>query len=235
VPLERGPIRQSRRRDHPTEPLPRPTGSPRTDARLERLENSPFWHTDPEQAAAALPEERATRAGTRRRGRRRPGRPVGSLVALITLALLAAFFGWVSAEPFWLAMGHGDRGYATTAHCTGDGVTQRCTGRFAAADGRYTISQVTLLGVGPSERVPGTVAPARMVSPDSRRVYLGDTSPLLQLRWLLGFTLVLFCGYAIAGITGARRLETGRARRGAVLASLAGPLLLLAGFLIAAY
>jgi len=46
---------------------------------------------------------------------------------------------------------------------------------------------------------------------------------------------VLFCGYAIAGVTGARRLETGRARRGAVLASLAGPVLLLAGFLIAAF
>ncbi len=235
VPLERGPIRQSRGRSHPTEPLPRPTGSPRTDARLERLENSPFWQTDPEQATEALPEDRPTHTGTRRRGRRQPGRPVGSLLALIVLGLLAAFFGWVSAEPFWLAMGHGDRGYATTTHCTGNGITQRCTGRFAAADGGYTISRVTLLGVGPAERVPGTVAPARMVSPDSSRAYLGDTSPLLQLRWLLGFTLVLFCGYAIAGITGARRLETGRARRGAVLASLTGPLLLLAGFLIAAY
>ena len=48
------------------------------------------------------------------------------------------------------------------------------------------------------EAALGTVAPARMVSPDSRRAYLGDTGPLLQLRWLLGFTLVLFCGYAIA-------------------------------------
>jgi hypothetical protein len=97
------------------------------------------------------------------------------------------------------------------------------------------VARVTLLGVGPAERVPGSVAPARMVSRDSTRVYLGDPSPLLQLRWTLGFVLVLFCGYAIAGLTGARRLATGRARRGAVLACLAGPVLMLAGFLIAAY
>ena len=63
----------------------------------------------------------------------------------------------------------------------------------------------------------------------------GTRDILGRLQRELGFTLVLFCGYAIAGITGARRLETGRARRGAVLASLAGPLLLLAGFLIATY
>jgi hypothetical protein len=132
-------------------------------------------------------------------------------------------------------MGHGDRGYATVTSCTSSGVTQHCAGRFAAADGRYTISRVTLLGVGPGHRVPGTISPARMVSADSPRAYLGNTSPLLQMRWLLGFILVLFCGYAIAGVTGARRLETKRARRGAVLASLAGPVLLLLGFLISAY
>jgi hypothetical protein len=114
-------------------------------------------------------------------------------------------------------------------------VTQRCTGRFTAADGGFTVNRVTLLGVEPDARAPGSDAPARMVSRDSQRAYLGETSLLLQLRWLLGFALVLICGYAIAGVTGARRLDTGRARRGAVLASLAGPVLLLAGFLIAAY
>jgi hypothetical protein len=240
VPLDRGPLpgltRQSRGRNHPTEPLPRATGSPRTDARLERVENSPFWHTDPEQAVEPPPTPgRPAHAAARRRAQPGGRRPVGALLALISLGLVSAFFAWVSAEPFWLAIGHGDRGYVTTTQCTGSGVTQRCVGRFAAADGGFTVARVTLLGVGPGERVPGTVAPARMVSRDSHRAYLGDTSPLLQLRWLLGFALVLFCGYAIAALTGARRLETGRARRGAVLASLAGPLLLLAGFLIAAY
>ncbi|WP_213013951.1 hypothetical protein, partial [Paractinoplanes toevensis] len=227
--------------DRPTEPLPPlplPTGVPEVDARLERLENSPFWQSDHEQKLAEpQPVDRPAHAAGRRGGRpsahRQP--PVAALASLVALGLLAAFFAWVSAEPFWLAMGHGDRGYATTTHCTSSGVTQHCTGRFASADGGFTISKVTLLGVGPGERVPGTVSPARMVSPDSPRAYLGDTSPLLQLRWLLGFALVLLCGYVIAGVTRARRLETGRARRGAVLASLAGPVLLLIGFLIGAY
>ena len=238
VPLDRpmpGLTRQSRGRHHPTEPLPPATGSPHTDARLEKLENSPFWTTDPEKAVEPPPVEKPARAAARRRSHRSDRRPVRSMIALVVLALVAAFFAWVSAEPFWLAVGHGEGGIATTTHCTGSGVTQRCAGRFAAADGGFAVARVTLLGVGPAERVPGTVAPARMVSRDSTRAYLGDPSPLLQLRWTLGFILVMFCGYAIAGLTGARRLTTGRARRGAVLASLAGPVLLLAGFLIAAY
>ena len=86
-----------------------------------------------------------------------------------------------------------------------------------------------------NSRNPGAYTPARMVSPDSRQAYIGGTGMLLQLRWLLGFGLVLLCGYVIAAVTGARRLETPRARRGAVLLSLAGPLALLAGFLTAAY
>ncbi|GIE99185.1 hypothetical protein [Paractinoplanes rishiriensis] len=242
VPIERTPVPpvppvlapQRHNRNRPTEPLPPLTGSPRTDARLERLENHPFWNADPE-ATEPPPTERPAHALPRRRPGRVTRQPVGALLALIVLSLVSAFFAWVSAEPFWLSMGHGERGYATTTQCTGSGVGQRCVGRFAAADGGFTVARVTLLGVGPGERVAGTVSPARMVSRDSHRSYLGDTSPLLQLRWLLGFTLVLFCGYAIAGVTGARRLETGRARRGAVLASLAGPLLLLGGFLIAAW
>ncbi|MFD0519870.1 hypothetical protein [Paractinoplanes durhamensis] len=245
APTDRGPApsvaRQSRRDAYrPTEPLPPlppPTGSPEVDARLERLENSPFWHTDPEKLPEPELDIRPAHAAGRR-GRRsgKKGKPpVAALVSLIALGLLSAFFSWVSAEPFWLAMGHGDRGYATTAHCTSSGVTQHCNGRFAAADGGFTISKVTLLGVGPGQRVPGTVSPARMVSADSPRAYLGETTPLLQLRWLLGFALVLLCGYVIAGVTGARRLETGRARRGAVLASLAGPVLLLVGFLIGSF
>ena len=217
----------------PAEPLPRPTGRPDTDARLDRLENHPFWRNDPESADPAAP--RAGRPGVRHPAPPSPRRTVASLIALIALGLLASFFAWVSAEPFWLALGHGDKGYATVTRCSGDGVTQHCEGRFAAADGGFTITRVTLLGVGPGERVPGTIASARMISPDSPRAYLGDTSPLLQLRWLLGFVLILFCGYTIAGVTGARRLPTGRHRRTAVLASLAGPLLLLGGFLIAAY
>jgi hypothetical protein len=91
---------------------------------------------------------------------------------------------------------------------------------------------VTLLGVGPDGRTPGAQAPARMVSRDSGQAYIGETGILVQLRWVLGFALVLLCGLGIAGLTGAWRLETARARRSALLLSLAGPVLLLAGFLL---
>ncbi len=241
VPLERRAVpgsRQAPPSSRPTEPLPPPTGSPATDARLEKLENSPFWR-DPVDDTLEVPPPAPgahTAVRTHRSRSRRAGRlPVSAQISLVTLGLLAAFFGWVSAEPFWLAVGHGDRGYATTAQCSSSGVTQRCTGQFASADGRYAVSRVVLLGVEPGGRAPGSTAEARMVSPDSRQAYLGSTPPLLHLRWILGFTLVLVCGYAVAGLTGARRLENSRARRGAVLLSLAGPVTLLAGFLIAAY
>lgn len=246
VTIDRGPV--------PGQPaggesrLVRATPAALDPVRAERMENSPFWLSDEERAAAGStwpPAQTghgetpgavdALRGQPPRRSPRTPRRPTSGLPGLVALALVAAFFGWVSAEPFWLAVGHGDRGTATVARCTGDGVTQRCTGAFAAADGRFTVDRVTLLGVEPAGRSAGAVTPARMVSPDSRQAYVGATGLLLHLRWVLGFVLVLLCGYGIAGLTGARRLETARARRAAVLTSLAGPLVLLGGFLGAAY
>ncbi|MGX6606916.1 hypothetical protein ACWKSP_33035 [Micromonosporaceae bacterium Da 78-11] len=241
VPLERGPVPGQppggRSWLHTAEPLPRPTGSPETDARLEKLENSPFWLSEQERAAApaGLDIPAHTALGSRRSPRHANPRPAAALFGLLVLAMVATFFAWVSAEPFWLAVGHGDPGYATTAHCTGSGVTQRCTGQFAAADGGFSVSRVTLLGVAAEQRADGTITTARMVGPQSRQAYLGDNGVLVQLRWIIGFVLVLLCGYGIAGLTGARRLETARARRGAVLVSLAGPVVLLGGFLLAAY
>ncbi|MET0426495.1 MAG: hypothetical protein ABW046_21690 [Actinoplanes sp.] len=220
-----------------TEPLPPLTGQPGVDSRLEKLENSPFWQDGHEEALLAPRPDRPGHSGPRsHRIRRPPGRrPLSAHVTMVTLGLIAAFFAWVSAEPFWLAAGHGDNGYATVARCTGDGLSQRCHGRFSEGEGRYTIARVTLLGVDASTRAPGTMVPARMVSPDSRQAYLGDTGWLVQLRWLLGFALVLVCGYGIAGATGARRMPHPRVRRAAILVSLAGPVALLAGFLIATY
>ncbi|BEL11281.1 hypothetical protein Q0Z83_094720 [Actinoplanes sichuanensis] len=192
----------------------------------ERLANSPFWMSE-EERDAADPEPAA---------RHRPmpaDRPLAPLLYLILLSLVAAFFGWVSAEPFWLAVGHGDRGYATTTRCHGSGLTQRCIGQFAA-DG-FSVTTVTLLGVDGDGRQPGAVTPARMVSPGSDQAYTASDGSLMHLRWGLGFLLVLVCGYGIAETTGARRLPSRPARRGATIASFLGPILMLGGFLVAAY
>lgn len=239
-------------RDRPTVALPGQAvagtsrlGKAADEAKRERLENHPFWRseeerkTEEERAAWPAPEVRerlATGAGRPpARKPRNPRGPAAGLLGLVALALIAAFFSWVSAEPFWLSAGHGDSGVATVSQCTGDGVTLRCRGSFAAGDGSFAIEEVTLLGVDAGSRNTGAHTPARMVSPDSRQAYVGGPGVLLYLRWTLGFALVVLCGYAIAGMTGARRLETAKARRNAVLISLAGPILLLVGFLAAAY
>ncbi|GIF08776.1 hypothetical protein [Actinoplanes siamensis] len=215
----------------PLPPLPEGGVSPATAGRLARVENSPFWAADEARIAA----EARLDEGPGRRRRPPVTRPVTAMLSLIGLGLVAAFFGWVSAEPFWLAMGHGDRGYATTTSCHGDGLTQRCTGRFASSDGRITAGRVVLLGISGAAREPGAVSGARMVGPGSAQAYAAPPGLLMHLRWVLGFLLVLICGYGIAGATGARHLESPSARRTALLGSLAGPVLLLAGFLIAAY
>ncbi|MEU8615840.1 hypothetical protein AB0C29_48450, partial [Actinoplanes sp. NPDC048791] len=204
------------------------------------LETSPFWKAEEERRALSAPPAEAPEKATevRPRARRRapePRRPAAGLFGLLALGLIAAFFAWVSAEPFWLAVGHGDRGSATVTRCTGSGVSQRCTGQFTAANGTYRVDRLALFGIEPTQRVPGTSAPARMVSSDSRQAYVGDTGVLVHLRWALSFVLVLLCGLGIAALTGVRRLETARARRGALLVSLAGPLVLLAGFLYVTY
>ncbi|HEY7272936.1 MAG TPA: hypothetical protein VH502_09400 [Actinoplanes sp.] len=235
-------------RNRPTVPLDRGRAAGRDpaelDVKLSRIEESPFWLTEEERSAATNPApatgtpvaEPVNRPGGRvRRTGRSPRRAAPGLVGLVALALIATFFSWVSAEPFWLAVGHGDRGTATVARCIGSGVTQRCTGSFAATDGAFAVQKVTVLGVDPAHRAPGSTAAARMVDPHSRQAYVGNTGLLVHLRWVLGFVLVLLCGIGIAGLTGTRRLETLRARRTALLMSLAGPLILLAGFLAAAF
>ncbi|WP_308718189.1 hypothetical protein [Phytohabitans maris] len=203
----------------------------------------------PDRAAAAEPEERPfwmpvqeMPRGSRRppvRGRpgrppKSPRRPAAGLLALLVFALLATFFAWVSAEPLWLAVGHGDQGTATVTECTGDGVSQRCLGEFMAADGAFTAERVRLLGVGDRDGAGTTVA-ARMVGSDSGRAYVDVASTVLHLRWGLGMGLVVLCGIGIVWATGSLRLETRRARRRATLAGLAGPLLVAAAFLAATF
>lgn len=177
---------------------------------------------------------RSTLAKGRSRPARQPRRTGPALVALVLLSLVASFFGWVSAEPLWLAAGHGDRGTATIDRCVGSGIGQRCTGRFTAERGG-SATGVALLGVPGHQRRPGTALPARMVDRDSRQAYVGEDGLVLHVRWATGLALVLLCGAGIAWASGAARLENRRARRRAILISLAGPLLLALGFLAAAW
>jgi hypothetical protein len=203
------------------------------------LETSPFWQGQEERPPDAAWPSQATReklaSGGKPRKPKEPRKPATGLVALLALGFVAAFFSWVSAEPFWLAVGHGTPGTVTVAQCSGEGVTQRCGGTFVPRGGAYAVQDIALLGVQENQRAAGSVLPARMVSQTSRQAYAGETGLLVQLRWVLGFLLVVLCGFAIAGLTGAGRLETARARRSALMISLAGPLVLLAGFLVISF
>lgn len=174
-------------------------------------------------------------------GQRRPPRPpkpqrhpaVG-LAGSIALTLVASFFAWVSAEPMWLAFGHGQRGAATVTACTGSGLGQQCRGEFAPADGSYTAWDIRLAGIGADERAAGSRVPARMVGPHGSTAYAGTGTGPLHLRWSLGLVMILLCGAGIGWASGALRLPDRRSRRGASLLSLAGPLLIAAAFLVAA-
>jgi hypothetical protein len=163
-----------------------------------------------------------------------PRRPAFGLAALVVLGLVAAFFAWVSAEPLWLAMGHGERGTATVTHCSTKGVSYQCAA-FTAAGGRYVVENVALFGTDREHRPKqGTSMPAEMVSQRSDRAYVVDALGL-NLRSGIGLGLVLLCGLGIAWATGALRLDDPRSRRRAFLACVGAPLLLTLGFLAATW
>jgi hypothetical protein len=153
--------------------------------------------------------------------------------ALIVLGLVAAFVAWVSAEPIWLALGHGERGTATATQCFLEGVPYECV-TFTAAGGRYVAEDVTLVGTEHRSLQPGTSVSAEMVSPRSSRAYAVDTTGLL-LRSAAGLVVLLLCGLGAVWATGATRLEPPATRRPAFLACLGAPLLLTLGFLAAAW
>lgn len=152
-------------------------------------------------------------------------RPVVGLPLLVLLSLLALFVAWVSAEPFWLAVGHHDAGAVEVTRCTGSGeLGTRCVGTFSTQDRRYAVDLATVTGAAAEDRKVGRTLPARMVSEDGRIAYAGDVRGL-HLRWVLGLALLLLIGLGIALATGAWRLPA-RARFGAVLTSVTAPLLL---------
>jgi hypothetical protein len=160
-------------------------------------------------------------------------RPALGLFALVVLALAATFFAWVSAEPLWLAVGHGDRGTATATRCSDGDLEYDCIA-FTSANGAYTIEDVDLLGIEHGRLAPGASITAEMVSPHSSRAYAADRVGL-NLRWAVGLGLVVLCGAGIAWATGATRLDHRRSRRQVVLICFGAPLLLAFGFLAATW
>ncbi|MFC4104684.1 hypothetical protein [Micromonospora zhanjiangensis] len=215
-----------------------PSGEPTAD-------EPAFWLPIEEVHWDGRPVQRETRSWFERRradraDRRRAARPKGprdpryGLPGLLAVTLVAGFFAWVSAEPLWLAVGHGDRGTATVTWCTGHGLNLSCRGDFTPADRTFTARGVPLSGLGPAQRGPGAQVGARMVGADGARAY-ADTGFGRQLRWLLGLLVTLACGPVIVWVTGALRLPELGTRRGAAAAGLAGPVLITAGFLAATY
>ncbi|QLQ40291.2 hypothetical protein [Micromonospora robiginosa] len=182
------------------------------------------------------PRSRAVDAPSRRRPARPvhpPDPPVG-LAVLLALSLLAAFFAWVSAGPFWLAVGHSTGGTVMITECVGSGLTQRCRGIFEAERDRFQAQGVRVSGVPAGHTATGSTLPARMTGPGGATAY-ADRGVGGHLRWLLGLTLVVGCAAGIARWTGATRLTDQRQRRWAVGLALAGPLLITVGFLAAAW
>ncbi|MFC5944195.1 hypothetical protein [Micromonospora harpali] len=163
-----------------------------------------------------------------------PPDPWQGLSALLALSLLAAFFAWVSVGPFWLALGHATTGTVVIGECTGAGLTQRCRGVFTAEGERFIAFGVRVSGVPAEHTATGSTLTARMTGPSGDTAY-ADTGAGRHLRWLLGLLLVLACGAGIARYTGAARLADRRARRWAVAVAVAGPLVISAGFLAAAW
>lgn len=160
--------------------------------------------------------------------------PLRGLTVLVLLSLVTAFFAWVSAGPFWLAVGHGRDGTVVIDTCTGGGLSQRCRGIFTADDGRFLAHGVRVSGVPTGGGATGTAHRARMTGPDSGTAY-ADTGASRHLHWLPGLLVVLGCAVGIVRWTGSARLPGRRHRRWAVSAALAGPTLITLGFLAAAW
>jgi hypothetical protein len=240
-PLPLWPERHQPEHSEPEHSEPEHSEPARSAARIDKIE----WWTEDEPASGPLAHHGANLtplgvvAVTGRRAVRPPSsprpvrrRPRGNgaargLVALVLLALLAAFFAWVTAEPLWLAVGHSTPGAVTVTRCVDHGIDRRCVGTFSGAT--FTRTAVPVMGDVPD---PGATVPASMTSAHGGRAYVDvDTFS----RAAVGVVLIMLCGLGIVRATGVRRLEPKRARTVATLLSTAGPVTLLAGMLIATY
>jgi hypothetical protein len=151
----------------------------------------------------------------------------------VVLALLTAFFAWVSAGPFWLSVQPGVRGTATITASTPVRVgTGPCRATFTASGQQFTVSRVTLNGVSRRSCVTGTAVPARMVSSTGSQAYALDGRQL-KVRSALGFLAIVLCTLAITWVTGAGRF-VGRQRIVVLGSSLSLPIMLAIGVLVSA-
>lgn len=167
--------------------------------------------------------------GVKRRRVRPPAgtrHPLPGLFGLLVFAMLGGFFGWVSADPAWLAIGHGRQATATVAECTGQGIGRKCMATLAGPALPAAAVRVVGAQVKTGQRVP-----VQVVNASSTVAYAGPGGALV-LRAVLGLVLVLACGAGTAWATGAARLPY---RVLTVPASAAVPLLLALGLLAAAF
>jgi len=147
-----------------------------------------------------------------------------ALPFLLPLALAGAFFAWVSAEPFWLSVGHGEAGTAVVV-ASANG----CRATFVGP----TATKSTVELAGASSCTVGASMPARMVSSSADRAYVVG-GPGLVLRWAIGYALVALCGLLVACVIGIRP-HRGWPRVAAVTTSLGAPLAVAAAILASAY
>jgi len=129
-------------------------------------------------------------------------------------------FAWVSAEPLWLAVGHGARGTAT--------VTTVPVAGWTSAAGhlrRHGLHRraVILIGARAPQRRDGARVGARMIAAGGRLAYAGRPDQP-HGGWLVGLALVLLCGLAIAWAGGAHRLPGRENRRYGAAGQPAGPI-----------
>src|SRR5690349_8668038 len=89
-------------------------------------------------------------------------RPAVGLASVVVLGLVAILIAGVSAEPLWLALGHGVRGTATVTACTGSGLDQQCRARFVVPGQPAAAPPVTLIGASAAQRRTGVRLPAEV-------------------------------------------------------------------------
>ncbi|WP_344312047.1 hypothetical protein [Fodinicola feengrottensis] len=209
--------------EEPTDPMDPPEPYP------SRGDDEPGSRQDRRRAKKAAKAPKRSQLHDRRRTAGR--RPLFGLVALVILTFGGAFFGWVSADPFWLSVGRGSQGTVTVTDCMSRGVGQTCIGNYKSPG--YTARDITIAGLPPSQQKG--VQPARMLSAKHAWAYTTSNRGL-QMRWGIGAFFALLLGFLAASGTGAKYLRPFGRRRvfAARVLAFAGPVLAFFALIFAA-